>query len=407
MKRPEILSPAGNTEKLHAAVRFGADAVYLAGQMFGMRAGAGNFSLPELDAAVKFAHSNGVRVYVTLNTMVRGDGYVKLDTFIHQLKEIGPDAFIVADLGVMSLCKRIAPAIPIHVSTQASIVSAPAAEAYMRLGATRAVLARELSLEEIRQIKRDIPKDLEIECFVHGSMCVSYSGRCLLSNYFTGRDGNGGACAQPCRWHYKMYSAEEEKRPGQFIPMMETEDGTFILSSRDLCMIDHIPELVEAGIDSFKIEGRMKSVCYTAATAAAYKEAVDEYIKAPDKWSPSSQRRELVESVTHRKYDTGYFFSDPSKDAKTVEEVGYMSERPYYGIVRDYNEETGIATLMQKNKLTGNSPVSLLTPRGRSEDFLAEQLYDENNEPIDSTPHPGMIFKLKVPQKVGPGDILR
>ena len=407
MKRPEILSPAGNTEKLHAAVRFGADAVYLAGQMFGMRAGAGNFSLPELDAAVKFAHSSGVRVYVTLNTMVRGDGYGKLDTFIHQLKEIGPDAFIVADLGVMSLCKRIAPAIPIHVSTQASIVSAPAAEAYMRLGATRAVLARELSLEEIRQIKRDIPKDLEIECFVHGSMCVSYSGRCLLSNYFTGRDGNGGACAQPCRWHYKMYSAEEEKRPGQFIPMMETEDGTFILSSRDLCMIDHIPELVEAGIDSFKIEGRMKSVCYTAATAAAYKEAVDEYIKAPDKWSPSSQRRELVESVTHRKYDTGYFFSDPSKDAKTVEEVGYMSERPYYGIVRDYNEETGIATLMQKNKLTGNSPVSLLTPRGRSEDFLAEQLYDENNEPIDSTPHPGMIFKLKVPQKVGPGDILR
>lgn len=407
IKRPEILSPAGNSEKLFAAVRFGADAVYLAGKSFGMRKGAGNFTNEELYEAVRYAHSAGVKVYVTVNTMVRGDLYPELEAFLSELKAIGPDALIVADIGVMALCREICPEIPIHVSTQASIVSARAAESYMRLGASRVVLARELNLEEIRAIRRDTSRELEIEAFVHGSMCISYSGRCLLSNYFTGRDGNGGACAQSCRWNYKMYSLEEEKRPGQFVPVMQSEDGTFFMSSRDMCLIEHIPELIEAGIDSFKIEGRMKSVIYVAATAAAYKLAVNKYMSDPQDREPDARLLSLLGSVTHRRYDTGYFFSDPSEDAKTVDDPGYISERPYYGIVREYDKESGYATVMQKNKLSVGESVRVLTPLGESEEFVVDALYNEDGESVISVPHPQQIFRIKIPFAVGCGDILR
>ena len=407
MRRPEILSPAGTPEKLRAAVRFGCDAVYLAAKSFGMRSAAGNFDADELDSAVKYCRERGVRVYVTLNTMPRGDEYEDLRRLIPTLHEIGPDAYIVADPGVMDTLHSMYPDAVIHVSTQTSVVSAAAAESYMRhFNAKRIVLARELSLEEIKAIRRDVSPELELETFVHGAMCVSYSGRCLLSNHFTGRDGNRGQCTQPCRWNNKLYELPEEKddtrRPG----VEQTEDGTFIMSSKDMCMIEHIPELCEAGITSFKIEGRMKSVYYAAVTALAYRRAVEAYVNDPSGYRTDPELVRLLGSVTHRKYDTGYYFSDPSTDAKTVDEPGYITERPYYGIVQSYGESTGTALVKQKNKVLTGQVVRFLSPDGEKEPFVLEQITDADGQILTGTPHPGMIFAVKTPYPVGCGDIL-
>ena len=407
MIKPEILSPAGDTEKLYAAVRFGCDAVYLAAKSFGMRSAAGNFDADELDSAVKYCRERGVRVYVTLNTMPRGDEYEDLRRLIPTLHEIGPDAYIVADPGVMDTLHSMYPDAVIHVSTQTSVVSAAAAESYMRhFNAKRIVLARELSLEEIKAIRRDVSPELELETFVHGAMCVSYSGRCLLSNHFTGRDGNRGECTQPCRWNYKLYELHEEKddtrRPG----VEQTEDGTFIMSSKDMCMIEHIPELCEAGITSFKIEGRMKSVYYAAVTALAYRRAVEAYANDPSGYRTDPELVRLLGSVTHRKYDTGYYFSDPSTDAKTVDEPGYITERPYYGIVQSYDESTGTALVKQKNKVLAGQTVRFLSPDGEKEPFVLDMITDEDGQILTGTPHPKMIFGVKTPYPVGCGDIL-
>ncbi len=407
MRRPEILSPAGTPEKLRAAVRFGCDAVYLAAKSFGMRSAAGNFDADELDSAVKYCRERGVRVYVTLNTMPRGDEYEDLRRLIPTLHEIGPDAYIVADPGVMDTLHSMYPDAVIHVSTQTSVVSAAAAESYMRhFNAKRIVLARELSLEEIKAIRRDVSPELELETFVHGAMCVSYSGRCLLSNHFTGRDGNRGECTQPCRWNYKLYELHEEKddtrRPG----VEQTEDGTFIMSSKDMCMIEHIPELCEAGITSFKIEGRMKSVYYAAVTALAYRRAVEAYANDPSGYRTDPELVRLLGSVTHRKYDTGYYFSDPSTDAKTVDEPGYITERPYYGIVQSYDESTGTALVKQKNKVLAGQTVRFLSPDGEKEPFVLDMITDEDGQILTATPHPKMIFGVKTPYPVGCGDIL-
>lgn len=407
MIKPEILSPAGNPEKLCAAVRFGADAVYLAGKSFGMRAGAGNFTLDEMDAAIKHAHKNGVKVYITLNTMPRASEYDALEKYIAAVNELGPDAYIVADLGVMTTLRKLCPDAVIHVSTQASVVSPSAAETYMRLfGARRVVLARELSLYEIADIRKKTSPELELEVFVHGAMCVSYSGRCLLSNHFTGRDGNRGECAQPCRWNYKLYKLEEGKDASRQPGIEQTEDGTFIMSSRDMCMIEHIPELCEAGISSFKIEGRMKSTYYAAATALVYRQATDAYFADPGSYKVSAEYLRILESVTHRKYDTGYFFDKPMEDAKIVDEPGYITERPYFGIVADYNAETGFAKIIQKNKTVCGDTVRFLTPDGDKEPFRITQLYDNEMQSIISTPHPKMEFYIKTPYQVGKGDIL-
>lgn len=407
MKRPELLSPAGNFEKMRSAILYGADAVYLAGHVFGMRAAADNFSLEELSEAVKYAHERGVKVYLTLNTMPREYEYDRLKEYLSSLASINIDAMIIADVGVLTLVKQVLPDMEIHISTQANAVSAAACRAWQALGAKRVVLARELTLDEIKAIRANIPDDLEIECFIHGSMCVSYSGRCLLSGHMIDRDANRGMCAQPCRWNYtiKGYEITEEKRPDCRMPIEEINGETFIMASRDTCTIEHIPELIEAGINSFKIEGRMKSAYYTAVVTNTYKMAIDSYFSGNYEYDPAWYTE--LESVSHREYATGYYYSDPRNDANLSTNNGYIKDKAYLAVVTDYDDNTGIATLTQRNKMSLGEEIELLTPgkTGVSMNVLA--LYDENGDPIESTPHPYMKFLMKTPCPVKAGDIIR
>ena len=407
MKRPEILSPAGNFEKMKAAIRYGADAVYLSGKIFGMRAAADNFSLEELSLAVTYAHERGVRVYLTLNTMPREYEYAELESYLTSLKATPLDAMIIADIGVLEMVKRILPEMEIHISTQANSVSAAACRAWYALGAKRVVLARELTIEEIKAIRAAVPEDLELECFVHGSMCISYSGRCLLSGHIVGRDANRGACAQPCRWNYTIrgYEISEEKRPESAMPIEEINGETFIMASRDTCTIEHIPELIEAGIDSFKIEGRMKSAYYTAVVTNTYRMAFDSYFSGDYKYDPLWYRELL--SVSHRDYATGYYFSDSHVDANTAETTGYIKDKAYLAVVLEYNETTGEALMSQRNKMTLGDSVEIITPGSVGRSILVEALYNEAHEPIDSTAHPYMKFYMKPSEPICEGDILR
>lgn len=406
---PELLSPAGNFEKMEAAIRYGANAVYLAGHAFGMRAAADNFSDEELAAAIAYAHERGVRVYVTVNTAPRDAEYPALAAYLRRLGELAPDALIVADIGVFSLCRELIPEMELHVSTQANSVSAADVRAWGRLGAKRVVLSRELTLEEIRAIRAAVPLGTELECFIHGSMCISYSGRCLLSNYLCGRDANHGACAQPCRWEYKIrptsYELIERERPDMPIPIEETAGETFIMSSRDLSMIAHVPELIDAGIASFKIEGRMKSAYYTAVVTNAYRMAIDAALRGETQPDPLWLRE--LESVSHREYDTGYFFADSRKEALTCRESGYIREKAYLATVLSYDPATGEAKCVQRNKVSVGDPMELLTPGKGGQPLFCTALFDEEHQPIPSTPHPAMIFYLPVPFPVQPGDILR
>ena len=406
-KRPELLCPAGNPEKLCSALLYGADAVYLAGYNFGMRAAADNFSLDEIKEAVKLASEYNAKIYLTVNVMPHGYEYPELKNYLYSLTDTGIAGIIAADLGVIALIRDILPSTEIHVSTQASIVSAEAAEQYRRLGCSRAVLARELSLEEMKVIRSKTTAEMELEAFIHGSMCVSWSGRCLLSNHFTGRDANRGACTQPCRWNYNLYEIAEEKRTGEPLPIVETDRGTFVMSSRDMCMIEHIPELVESGIDSFKIEGRMKSAYYTAVTANTYRMALDSYLKNPSEYSFNPAWKTELESVSHRDYCTGYYFDNPMENAQTVENSGYVREKAYIGAVSDYNPETGRATVIQRNKLTSGEKVEIISPGLSGRSFVAENLLNEKGEAIDSAPHPLMKFSLPLPFEAKVGDIVR
>ena len=407
MKRPEILSPAGNFEKMRAAILYGADAVYLAGHIFGMRAAADNFSIEELDEAVKYAHERGVKVYLTLNTMPREYEYDALRKYLTDLSHINIDAMIIADVGVLMLVKELLPNMEIHISTQANATSAAACLAWYSLGAKRVVLARELTLDEIKAIRMAIPDDLEIECFVHGSMCVSYSGRCLLSNHMVGRDANRGMCAQPCRWNYTIqnYEIVEEKRPDLRMPVEEINGETFIMASRDTCTIEHIPELVEAGINSFKIEGRMKSAYYTAVVTNAYKMALDSYFSGEYKYDPDWYRE--LESVSHRDYHTGYYFTDSHLDANLAPNNGYIKDKAYLAVAVSYDAEKGIAGFTQRNKMCFGDAAELLSPGMIGRELTIDQLFDENMDPIESTPHPYMKFYMKVPFEIREGDILR
>lgn len=407
MKRPEILSPAGNFEKMRAAILYGADAVYLAGQIFGMRAAADNFTIEELKSATEYAHLRGVKVYLTVNTMPREDEYPKLREYFESLKDIPVDALIIADLGVMMLAKEMLPGVDIHISTQANSVSAATCRAWHDLGATRIVLARELTLDEIRAIRANIPDEIEIECFIHGSMCISYSGRCLLSGHMVGRDGNRGMCAQPCRWNYTLrgFEIEEEKRPDMKMPIEEVNGETFIMASKDTCTIEHIPELVEAGINSFKIEGRMKSAYYTAVVTNAYKMALDSYFSGNYEYD-SRWYREL-ESVTHREYATGYYFSDSRTDANTASTNGYMKEKAYLAVCTEATDECGITVFSQRNKLSATDKLEVLTPGKVGENFTLNALLDEGGVPIESAPHPYMTFKILSDRKFKVGDIIR
>ncbi len=407
MKRPEILSPAGNFEKMKAAILYGADAVYLSGNIFGMRAAADNFTPRELSDAVKYAHERGVKVYLTVNTMPRESEYALLRDYFEKLRDIAVDALIIADIGVLMLARELLPTTDIHISTQANSVSSADCRAWHALGAKRVVLARELTLDEIKAIKANIPEELEIECFVHGSMCISYSGRCLLSGNIVGRDANRGMCAQPCRWNYTMRSYEitEEKRPDARMPVEEIDGETFIMASRDTCTIEHIPELCEAGIDSFKIEGRMKSAYYTAVVTNTYKMALDAYFSGEYVYDPMWYRE--LESVSHRDYATGYYFSDSHVDANLAKSTGYIKDKAYLAVAVAYNKESGEALFTQRNKMCEGDSVELLTPGQVGVAFTAEGLKDENGEPISATSHPYMKFYMKVPFEVHAGDIVR
>ncbi len=398
----ELLSPAGNFEKLKAAIHYGADAVYLAGKMFGMRAFADCFTVDELDEAVKYAHIRGKKVYLTINTMPHPDEYPALEKYLKDIADIDIDAYIIADLGVLSLVKKISPTKEIHISTQASIVSAEGANMYASLGAKRVVLSRELTFDEIRKIRRDTNPDIELETFIHGAMCVSYSGRCLISNHFTGRDANRGACAQPCRW---VYNINEIKRPEMPLTIEQGGDGTFLFGSKDLCMIEHIPELCQSGITSFKIEGRMKSVYYAAVTANCYRMAIDSYLKDKDNYKFNPTLLNELESVSHREYDTGFYFDKPLDDAKVTNDVGYLKSKAYLADCIDY--ENGIATFIQKNKLTVGETVEVISPGKTGVPFTVTEMFDLKGNAIESCPHPYMEFKMPVPFEIKPGDIIR
>lgn len=407
MRRPELLSPAGNMEKMKSAILFGADAVYLSGKLFGMRSAADNFSVPELKEAVEYAHERGVKVYLTLNTMPREYEYGALREYLDEISDIPFDAMIIGDIGVLMLVKRVLPDMELHISTQANSVSAEDCLAWHQLGAKRVVLARELTLEEIKAIRQRVPEELELECFIHGSMCISYSGRCLLSGHILGRDANRGGCAQPCRWNYRVKRIEvvEEKRPDAIIPIEEIDGESFIMSSKDTCTIEHIPELVEAGINSFKIEGRMKSAYYTAVVTNTYKMALDAYFSGnynyDERWY-----RELL-SVSHRDYATGYYFKDSHLDANTAECAGYIKDKAFLAVAVGYDEETGEGIFTQRNKLKLHDELELLTPGMCGRGLVCEGLCDELGNPIEATPHPYMTFRMKTPFEVKVGDILR
>ncbi len=409
VKAPELLCPAGDEEKLRAVILYGADAVYLSGERFGMRSACDNFTRDGLLRAVEFAHSRGVRVYVTVNTMPHGRDYAELSDYLDFLDLADVDAVIVSDLGVFSLAMSKGCRFGIHISTQASVVSAEAARAWHSLGAERVVLARELTLEEIKEIRENTPPTLSLEAFVHGSMCISYSGRCLLSNYFTGRDANGGACSQPCRWNYTVRAVEitEEKRPGTMIPVEEHPEGTFVMSSRDMCMIEHIPELIDAGIDSFKIEGRVKSAYYGAVTANAYKIAIENYCRDPEGYVFDPALLRELESVSHREYCTGFFFGPPNEGANTVSSGGYLRDKAYLAAATGYDNVTGKARFVQKNKVFRGDEVELVSPGKTGRRFTLSGLEGEDGTPLESTPHPGMIYTADVPFEVRAGDILR
>ena len=405
MNRPELLSPAGNFEKMRAAILYGADAVYLAGEIFGMRAAADNFALDEMREAVAYAHERGVKVYLTVNTMPRENEYPLLVKYFESLKDIPLDALIIADLGVLTLAKEMLPEKELHISTQASSVSSHDCRAWHALGAKRVVLARELTLAEIRAIRANLPDEIELECFVHGSMCVSYSGRCLLSNHLVSRDANRGMCAQPCRWNYKAYEIVEEKRPDCRMPIEQFDGETFIMSSRDTCTIEHIPELVEAGINSFKIEGRMKSAYYTAVVTNTYRMALDRYFTGEYTYDPLWLRE--LESVSHREYNTGYYFADSHSDANISSTTGYIREKAYLAVVESYDENTGLALCTQRNKMLAGDPAEILTPGRVGAPTVIGDLFDENMTPIPSTPHPYMRFYMKTEFPVKQGDIIR
>lgn len=404
--RPELLSPAGDFEKLKSAVYFGADAVYLAGKAFGMRAASGNFTDEELAQAVEYAHDRGVRVYVTVNIMPRDAEYPALKRYLQYLQAIGADAAIVSDLGVVALAGACAPNLEIHISTQASTVSAATCMAWHKMGARRIVLARELSLEEITAIRNALPDEVELEAFVHGSMCVAYSGRCLLSQYYVGRDANRGACAQPCRW---IYSGEiaEEKRADERLPIIEDGGESFIMSSKDMCMIGHVPELVQAGINSLKLEGRVRSAYYTAVVTNTYKMALDAYAKDPAgyRFDPAFQRE--LDSVSHREYSTGFFFHNPKTEPNLVTQPGYIREKAYLAVAVGSADEQGRVPFVQRNKTVRGAVVEILTPGRPGRSFIADAMWDAAGVPLETAPHPGMTFLLRPPFPVQAGDILR
>ncbi len=391
IKKPELLAPAGDMERLKAAIRYGADAVYLGGTVFGMRAAPSNFDKDELCEAVRYAHERGVKIYLTCNVLPRSDELDLLPEFFENAVRAKVDALIVSDMGVLEYAKKYAPGIEIHISTQTGIVNYAAANAFYKLGAKRVVTARELSMKEIEIMRANIPEDMDIECFVHGAMCVSFSGRCLISNYIVNRDANKGECAQPCRWKYSLM---EETRPGQYFPVYEGDGGTYILNSKDMCMIEHIPQMIKAGITSFKIEGRAKSEYYVAVVTNAYRKAIDEYFENPsDDYKPEQWIIDEMRRVSYRDYCTGFFFGDPSEDANISYKGGYNREWDVVAVVDRY--ENGIVYCTQRNRFFSDEELEVMPVGKKPFKVIAKNLKNAEGEVIESTNHAMMKFSFE------------
>ena len=404
MKKPELLIPASSLEVLKTAVIYGADAVYIGGDAFGLRAKAKNFSPEEMKEGIAFAHEHGVKVHVTVNILAHNYDLDGVEKYLHELKELKPDALIIADPGIFMKARRICPEIEIHVSTQANNTNYETYNFWHQLGAKRVVAARELSLNEIKEITSRIPEDLEMECFIHGAMCISYSGRCLLSNYFTGRDANKGACTHPCRW---KYSIVEEKRPGEYLPVYENDRGTYIFNSKDLCMIDHIPELVDAGVDSCKIEGRMKTALYVATVARTYRKAIDDYFESEEKYRQNMPwYLEQISKCTYRQFTTGFYFGKPSEDAQIYDNNTYVNEYIYLGIVGEIDNR-GYAKIEQRNKFCVGDNIEIMKPDGTDVKVTVKAMYNEEGESVESCPHSKQVIYVELSEPAEVYDILR
>ncbi len=403
MSMPELLAPAGNLEKLKFAVAYGADAVYLGGQRFGLRAGAGNFTLDELGEAVCYAQSRQVLVYVTVNIIPHNRDLEGFQGYVRALADLGVDGLIVTDPGIMTLVQDVIPDFPLHLSTQASNTNWAAARFWHRQGIERIILARELSLDEVAEIRRKTPPGLELEVFVHGSMCISYSGRCLLSNYLAGRDANLGDCAHPCRWKYYLV---EEKRPGQYLPVGEDERGTFILNSRDLCMIEHLPALIEAGVDAFKIEGRMRSINYVATVVKTYRQALDAYAEDPEGWQPRPEWLHELRKTGNRGFTTGFFFGRPGPEGQDYE-ASKSQEAEFIGVVRRYQPEHRLAVVEQRNKFAVGDRIEIMGPRTSTFPLEVRKMYDADGQEILEAPHPQQTVLLPVDRPLEEYTILR
>lgn len=403
MKKPEILAPASSLDVLKTAIYYGADAVYIGGDQYGLRAKAKNFSLEEMAEGIAFAHGRGRKVYVTANITAHDRDLAGVEQYFLELRDIRPDALIISDPGVFMTARRVCPEIDIHVSTQANNVNYMTFRFWKEQGAVRVVTARELSLEEISEIGRRIPEDLEIETFVHGAMCISYSGRCLLSHYFTGRDANLGACTHPCRWRYHIV---EETRPGEYMPIEENERGTYIFNSKDLCMVGHIPELVAAGIDSFKIEGRMKTALYVAVVSRTYRQAVDDYFENPEKYRARIPHyKEEIAKCTYRQFTTGFFFGMTDHETQIYDNNTYVKGYTYLGRVEQVSED-GLAVLEQKNKFSVGDEIELMAADGGDKVAKVEGMSNEYG-PVDSCPHPGEKIWLRLSEPAEAGMVLR
>jgi len=404
MRYPELLVPASSLEVLKIAVIFGADAVYIGGEAFGLRAKAKNFSNEEIREGIAFAHEHGVKVYITANILAHNYDLEGVRNYFSELKEIKPDALIISDPGVFTIAKEICPEIEIHISTQANNTNYGTYRFWYQQGAKRVVSARELSLREIREIREHIPENMEIETFIHGAMCISYSGRCLLSNFFTGRDANHGACTHPCRW---KYSIVEETRPGEYMPVYENERGTYIFNSKDLCMIEHIPELMEAGIDSFKIEGRMKTALYVATVARTYRKAIDDYQKDPKLYEQNMDwYREQISNCTYRQFTTGFFFGKPDETAQIYDSNTYLKEYTYLGIVGE-PDENGRYRIEQRNKFSVGEVIEVMKPNGENHVVTVQKIFNEEGEEMESAPHPKQVLYIDLGEKLELYDILR
>ena len=404
MRIPELLVPASSLEVLQVAVIFGADAVYIGGEAFGLRAKAKNFSKEDMAEGVRFAHEHGVKVYVTANILAHNQDLEGVRKYFEELREIGPDALIISDPGVYQIAKEVCPEIERHISTQANNTNYGTYQFWYQMGAKRVVTARELSLEEIREIRSRIPEDMEIETFIHGAMCISYSGRCLLSNYLTGRDSNQGACTHPCRW---KYSVMEESRPGEYFPVYENERGTFIFNSKDLCMIEHIPDLIHTGIDSFKIEGRMKTALYVATVARTYRKAIDDYLKDPALYEKNMPwYQEQISNCTYRQFTTGFFYGKPTQEAQIYDNNTYIKEYTYLGIVGETNEE-GKYCISQRNKFSVGEQIEVMKPNGDNIEVTVKSIQDEEGNQMESAPHPKQILYIDLGIKLDRYDILR